>query len=406
MIAKYGLNINGQHGRWVWTGTTRKKGLRAKFEVGKPGVTVFNIWMREAGTIIDRIVLTVDPKWRPGEAALKESPRAAASSGSSAKYKPGVYAEYFEIVAGVKRIPDLSKLERSLVRVHARLASHKWKWPGFNTRSKKRYAVRFTGFLLAPADDEYRFFLRSADGSKLWIDGKLLIDHDGIHGDKHKEAVVALKKGHVPVRLEYFQGGSKPLLQLSWTAKRLGKNIIPAGHFFHLPPTPGAVTLTPEADASASMYHVKQNFGTSHNLPVYAGGMRKNEAYLRFDLSGFKGTVGNASLVLHIKTPTNTKAVTHYCSLAASDKWDESTITWANKPARGRRVKALDISGKRKASFDITSSLSQALADGRKKITLVVSAGRNIKIDYASKEEDKKELRPALIITPAGSPGK
>lgn len=39
--------------------------------------------------------------------------------------------------------------------------------------------MQFSGSLLVPATEMYTFYLSSDDGSRLWLDGKLVIDHDG-----------------------------------------------------------------------------------------------------------------------------------------------------------------------------------------------------------------------------------
>ena len=76
----------------------------------------------------------------------------------------------------------------------------------------------FTGVLKAPADGEYKFSLDSDDGSRLIVDGKKLLEHDGIHGEGNpKQATVQLKAGRVPVRLEYFQRGSGLGLTVAWS---------------------------------------------------------------------------------------------------------------------------------------------------------------------------------------------
>ncbi len=46
---------------------------------------------------------------------------------------------------------------------------------------KDAFALRFTGKIRTPKAGSYRFFLASDDGSKLYIDGKEVVDHDGIH---------------------------------------------------------------------------------------------------------------------------------------------------------------------------------------------------------------------------------
>lgn len=73
----------------------------------------------------------------------------------------------------------------------------------------------FTGTLKAPADGEYTFWLNSDDGSRLTIDGNVVIEYDGIHGEEAGPKVqkVQLKQGRLPIRIDYFQGptGAKGL---------------------------------------------------------------------------------------------------------------------------------------------------------------------------------------------------
>lgn len=77
----------------------------------------------------------------------------------------------------------------------------------------------FVGTLKVPADGEYTFLMDSDDGSRLTVDGRQLILHDGIHGTgKPQVARVTLKQGRVPIRLDYFQGpsGAKELI-VKWS---------------------------------------------------------------------------------------------------------------------------------------------------------------------------------------------
>jgi len=48
-------------------------------------------------------------------------------------------------------------------------------------KRKDAFAMRFSGKIKIPKEGVYRFFLVSDDGSKLYIDGKEIVDHDGIH---------------------------------------------------------------------------------------------------------------------------------------------------------------------------------------------------------------------------------
>lgn len=71
-------------------------------------------------------------------------------------------------------------------------------------RAKDHFAVRFTGSLLIPETNVYRFLLESFDGSKLLIDGQEIISNDGIHYEIKKENFVALGKGLHNFEIQYF----------------------------------------------------------------------------------------------------------------------------------------------------------------------------------------------------------
>lgn len=69
------------------------------------------------------------------------------------------------------------------------------------------YAVVFEGTIELNGDADYHFRVLSDDGSRLWIDGKLIVDHDGIHGPSEKNDSARLGKGKHAIRVELFQGG-------------------------------------------------------------------------------------------------------------------------------------------------------------------------------------------------------
>jgi hypothetical protein len=76
----------------------------------------------------------------------------------------------------------------------------------------------FTGFLKVPADGDYTFSLDSDDGSRLTIDGSVVAEYDGIHGEgKPKTATVRLKAGRLSIRLDYFQGQNGKGLAVAWS---------------------------------------------------------------------------------------------------------------------------------------------------------------------------------------------
>jgi hypothetical protein len=74
---------------------------------------------------------------------------------------------------------------------------------------KKRtddFGFLFEGYVKLGQEGVYTFYLNSDDGSKLWIDGVQIIDHDGVHGMVEKSGEAALAAGFHKMKVEYFQG--------------------------------------------------------------------------------------------------------------------------------------------------------------------------------------------------------
>ena len=68
------------------------------------------------------------------------------------------------------------------------------------------FAIDYTGNIWIAKAGRYRLTLESDDGSALFIDGRLVIDNDGIHPVILKKGSVHLKAGPHSMRVAYFQG--------------------------------------------------------------------------------------------------------------------------------------------------------------------------------------------------------
>jgi hypothetical protein len=78
-------------------------------------------------------------------------------------------------------------------------------FPGITDRVEW-FALDFTGRFYIERPGNYRFNLASDDGSILYIDRKLAINNDGVHGTLLAGTVVKLSGGVHSIRLSYFQG--------------------------------------------------------------------------------------------------------------------------------------------------------------------------------------------------------
>ena len=82
---------------------------------------------------------------------------------------------------------------------------------------KNEFGVVFTGKLMAPRKGNYRFYITGDDGVRLLLDGKKVVEHDGIHpASDIKEAAIQLEAGTHDFRLEYFQGSGEIAVFAAW----------------------------------------------------------------------------------------------------------------------------------------------------------------------------------------------
>ncbi|NOX67296.1 MAG: hypothetical protein GXO85_16235, partial [Chlorobi bacterium] len=108
--------------------------------------------------------------------------------------------------------------------------------PRFSITDRKRetnFAYTFDGIIKIPQDDLYTLYLKSNDGSVLYIDDKKVIDNDGLHGAYEKSVSISLQKGLHKIALKYFQAGGGNLLKVSWSSNKFEKTEIPETVLFH-----------------------------------------------------------------------------------------------------------------------------------------------------------------------------
>jgi hypothetical protein len=78
-------------------------------------------------------------------------------------------------------------------------------FPGVGERTEW-FAIQYRGKFEVETADVYTFRLLSDDGSLLHIDGYPIIDNDGRHPPRSKEATITLEAGEHEFYLFYYQG--------------------------------------------------------------------------------------------------------------------------------------------------------------------------------------------------------
>jgi hypothetical protein len=99
---------------------------------------------------------------------------------------------------------------------------------------KDNFMSEAVGFIEAAEEGTYGFRLMSDDGSKLWIDARVVVDNDGLHGDAPKDGEVALSRGRHALRIQHFENSGGERLTLQWKPPAGQQfDLIPPDHLSH-----------------------------------------------------------------------------------------------------------------------------------------------------------------------------
>jgi len=111
-------------------------------------------------------------------------------SASADLQQQGIAVEYFDQAPANVSMETLDKLTPAEVGVVPDVS--------IDVPQRKKgeaFALRFKGMLQVPKQGRYVFRVESDDGSRVYVDGKLLIDNDGPHGMTEKRGRVRLTPG-------------------------------------------------------------------------------------------------------------------------------------------------------------------------------------------------------------------
>ena len=125
------------------------------------------------------------------------------------------------------RLPDLSslKVQGTIFATRLDVPGRDWKegFPGITNRFEW-FAIEYTGLIRAAHKGHYSLRLLSDDGSKLFIDDKLIIDNDGEHPAISRQGGIDLDNRQHIIRIQYFQGPAMWLPCSSFARRRAAPN--------------------------------------------------------------------------------------------------------------------------------------------------------------------------------------
>lgn len=126
----------------------------------------------------------------------------------------GVNYRYYEYEGKINSVDTLSFLN----------AKQEGILPNISIKSAKKqdyFAFEYEAWLKVPDTGFYKFYTYSDDGSKLYVDGQLVVDNDGGHSAKREEGKIALKKGFHKLKVQYFESYMGNALEVGWSSIKM-----------------------------------------------------------------------------------------------------------------------------------------------------------------------------------------
>lgn len=150
-------------------------------------------------------------------------PNLKAEATNSSLLQNGIQVDYFHPNPPNVKLETLAKLKPQASGIVPEIV--------MNVPQRKEpdaFALRFTGMIQIPKDGKYTFFIASDDGSRIYLDDKLLVDNDFLQGMVERSASVELKAGAHPFAVTYFDNGGGDGLAVAWAGPGFQKQKIAA----------------------------------------------------------------------------------------------------------------------------------------------------------------------------------
>lgn len=182
---------------------------------------------------------------------------------------------YYEFDKEPGELPDFTKLKPAATGLAA-------DYDVGVARRNNNVALKFDAFLRIDIAGKYIFFLGSDDGSRLWIDDKLVVDNDGLHATTHKTGSLELKKGVYPIKVAVFNAGGDfvlsadvkgpnsgqtPLSEMTYATRETAESPVKTAP----EKAEGAFVLDPNLAKKGQEYFAKLGCASCHGLNLGSG---------------------------------------------------------------------------------------------------------------------------------------
>ena len=142
-------------------------------------------------------------------ALAAQEPQTMARFGTTVVVPDGLRGQIYFLHEDTEVLPNFRKMKPKgtiyTTSLNVPAQNFELGFPGV-TKRVEWFAIVYTGKFWVRDAGEYYFNLMSDDGSRLWIDGKLVVNNDGIHPPRESLGRVELGQGVHRLEVAYFQG--------------------------------------------------------------------------------------------------------------------------------------------------------------------------------------------------------
>ncbi len=177
----------------------------------------------------------------------------------------GLLAEYFSNTPSDEDFPQnatLTKVEPTI--------NFDWGMGGPEGISIDSFKVRFTGQVQTLDPGEYKFYVRTDDGVRLWVNGQLLIDKWEDKSAKEDTASITLAGcTQYDIKMEYYENGYSAVCELRWSGPGIPRQLIPMNQLYPADP-PEIDTVHCVSDGTGLLAEYFSNTPWKEGFPVVA----------------------------------------------------------------------------------------------------------------------------------------
>ncbi|MCM0593810.1 MAG: CARDB domain-containing protein [Gloeotrichia echinulata DEX184] len=138
----------------------------------------------------------------------------------------GLLGQYYVIGSSLSTYPNFDSLSPTYIKVDPQVDFSGDNFAGIPGLADT-FGVRWTGKINITTPGNVTFFTASDDGSRLYVDGQLVVNNDGIHGFTERSGVANLTAGEHDLRLDFFENYGGQAVTLSYTPVGGSKQVIP-----------------------------------------------------------------------------------------------------------------------------------------------------------------------------------